>query len=152
MAKKSRRSGTKHAGLHPELHPRIRRDVIDYDYLHKLSEEELEFLSKFTDEFVGASLCKEEDRNTNLDKDLHRTRKLRKSLRDSNNAKNRDTYSVMKTVGRLDGVTPTTIERKQKNDAHEDNVIQLLDLKDKQVAKELAKRMKLLKKKKRKKS
>lgn len=58
---------------------------MDYDYLHKLSEEELAWLNKFTEEYVHANLDTTKPRSN-----LHRTKKLRKECYDRNNARNRD--------------------------------------------------------------
>lgn len=49
MAKKKRK------GYLPKNHTKERRDYIDYDYINKLSEEDKEWLSRFTDEEYGAS-------------------------------------------------------------------------------------------------
>lgn len=59
--------------------------MLDYDYLDKLSDDELAWLNKFTEEYVHASLDTERPR-----KNLHRTKGLRKECYDRNNARNRD--------------------------------------------------------------
>jgi hypothetical protein len=58
---------------------------LDYDYLSKLSEEELLWLNKFTEEYVNASFDTSKPRNN-----LHRTKSARKDCYDRNNARNRD--------------------------------------------------------------
>lgn len=89
----SRRKNTPFPGLKKELHPRPRRHYIDQDYINKLSDEEKEFLSKFNDEYYGASLAKVDDLQAR-EKDFHKTAEERKTCYDRNNACNRDVSSV----------------------------------------------------------
>jgi hypothetical protein len=64
---------------------------LDYDYLHKLSEEELAWLNKFTEEYVHANLNTEKPKSN-----LHRTKSMRKDCYDRNNARNRDVLTKQK--------------------------------------------------------
>ena len=68
---------------------------MDYDYLNKLSEKELEYLNKFTEEYVNASV------NTkNPKKNLHKSKRLIKDCFDRNNARNRDVLTQQKAMGK----------------------------------------------------
>lgn len=53
--KLTRRSKTKYAGLKREVNLKSRQRLLDFDYLDKLSEEELEFLNKFSEEAIHAN-------------------------------------------------------------------------------------------------
>jgi len=75
-----------------------RTDLLDYDYLHKLNKEELEFLNKFTGEYVNAGINKE-DKTV-----LHKTKRLRKNCYDMNNARNRDITTRTKMLNKMDGL------------------------------------------------
>ncbi len=82
--KKSRRGRTKYPALDPGLNLKTRTDLIDYDYVDKLSPEEKKWLNKFTEEYVNASVDPKK-----LKKNLHNTEKLKKDCYDRNNARNR---------------------------------------------------------------
>jgi hypothetical protein len=82
---KSKRSLSKYPALDPGLNLKSRTELLDYDYLDKLDEKELEWLNKFTEEYVHASLDTERPR-----KNLHSTKAMRKDCYDRNNARNRD--------------------------------------------------------------
>ena len=82
---KNRRNLAKYPALDPALNLKSRTELLDYDYLHKLSDIELAWLNKFTEEYVHASLDTNKPKNN-----LHRTKALRKDCYDRNNARNRD--------------------------------------------------------------
>lgn len=94
--KTNRRSQTKHANLNTNYNLLSRRDLIDYDYLNKLSPEELEFLDKFTAETINASLDSKILKN-NL---YARTKKKKKECFDANNGRNRDILTIAKAQGK----------------------------------------------------
>ena len=74
-----------------------RIDLIDYDYVSQLSEEDKIWLNKFTEEYTNASLnTKEKEKN------LHNTDELRRDCYKRNNARNRDLYTKWKAGGKLD--------------------------------------------------
>jgi hypothetical protein len=92
--KKNKRSKTKYPALKPELNLKTRYELIDYDYLNKLSEEEKEWLNKFTEENINASL------NTqNIEENFHNTDELKKDCYRRNNARNRDVLTRAKASG-----------------------------------------------------
>ena len=83
--RKNRRNLAKYPALDPSLNLKSRTELLDYDYLNKLDEKELEWLNKFTEEYVHANLDTEKPRSN-----LHNTKAMRKDCYDRNNARNRD--------------------------------------------------------------
>lgn len=94
--KKNMRSKTKYPALNKKLNVKVRQELIDYDYLDKLSEEEKKWLNKFTEEYVNASFKKTESGNYSS-KNLHRKKTQRKDCYDRNNKRNADIFSVTKS-------------------------------------------------------
>jgi len=73
------------------LNLKTRTELLDYDYLDKLSPEELAWLNKFTEEYVHASLDTARPK-----KNLHKNKALRKDCYDRNNSRNRDILTRQK--------------------------------------------------------
>ena len=95
--KQTKRSKAKYPGLKPELNLKTRHELIaDYDYLKKLNNKELEWLNKFTKEYVNAEIDNRKPR-----KNLHRTKALKKDCYDRNNARNRCIYTRSKASWNL---------------------------------------------------
>lgn len=92
--KGTRRSKQKYPALNTKFMLKSRADLIDYDYLDKLNDEEKEFLNKFTEEYVSASFKPGR-------KNLHRTKKMKKLCYDANNARNRDVTTKLKAYNKL---------------------------------------------------
>ena len=91
----SRRSKTKYPALNPQFNLRSRTELLDYDYLNKLSERELAYLNKFTEEYVNASVnVKKRWRN------LHKTKTMIRDCFNKNNARNRDVLTQQKAMGK----------------------------------------------------
>lgn len=93
--KPNRREMTKHPALNPEFNLKCRTELLDYDYLHKLNEEELAWLNKFTEEYVNANINTKNPR-----KNLHRSKALKKDCYDRNNARNRDVLTRQKAFNK----------------------------------------------------
>lgn len=91
----TKRSRSRFPALEPQLNLRSRYDLIDYDYVDKLSKEDKEFLNSFTEEYVNANL-------KHKGKKLHKTKKLKKDRYDANNARNRCIMTKAKASGKLD--------------------------------------------------
>ena len=87
----TRRELSKYPALDPSLNLKSRTELLDYDYLHKLDEKELEWLNKFTEEYVNANIDTEKPR-----KNLHKNKSLRKDCYDRNNSRNRDVLTRQK--------------------------------------------------------
>jgi hypothetical protein len=129
-----KRRNSKYPGLDPKMHPRTRHEYIDIDYAKKLTDEEKAYLSKFMDEYYGATLAPA-DSPGRWRKDLHRNKKLRKDCTDRNNARNRDTYSRSKARDKVKSITKEKeteiVDSKSTLNpaAHEDAIVALLDKK-----------------------
>ena len=77
---------------------------MDFDYLHKLNEEELEFLNKFVEETVHDAFNRDK-----LKSNLYATTKRKKKeCDDMNNARNRDITTRTKMLNKLDGLEKAT--------------------------------------------
>lgn len=91
---KNKRARTKYPALKPELNLKSRYELIDYDYIDKLSDSNKAWLNKFTEEYVNASLDSE-----NLENNFHSTTELKKDCYRRNNARNRDILTRAKASG-----------------------------------------------------
>lgn len=91
--KQTRRNKAKYPALEPKFNLKSRADLIDYDYIDKLSDKEKEFLNSFTEEFIGANL-------KHKGKKLHRSAKMKKDCYDRNNARNRDVLTKAAITGK----------------------------------------------------
>jgi hypothetical protein len=88
--KTTKRSKAKYPNLEPRLNSRVRQELIEVDYLHKLNEDELEWLNKFNGEYVNASFNRDGS-------DIDSSDAGRKASYDRNNARNRDLYGLIKS-------------------------------------------------------
>lgn len=115
---KKKRDNKKFPGLTANLYSKIKQQYFDYDYIEKLSDEEKEWLSNFTEEYLGARL-------NHKGKKLHKTKRLKKDCYDRNNQRQRDIYNIKKVTGHLgmedELVVPET------GDNVEDYLIDLID-------------------------
>jgi len=145
MAKK--RSKEKYPNLVKEVNLLRRQELIDFDYLDKLNEQQKEYLNRFMGEYMGASIAKKEySRNGKIfkrvsNKNIH-TKEFHKSLYDANNARNRDIYATKSCIGGItffDEVALDDLREKDVNldlNAFEDAIIEKdLLMKDKELYK-----------------
>lgn len=119
MAKKkqTRRAKQKYPSLTKGYNLRSRADLLDVDYLDKLSEEEKEWLNAFFEEEVNANF------NHDGPKVNRRSKKNKKRVYDANNARNRDILTRIKASG-------ADYELKETDSySIEDQVIEKLDSK-----------------------
>lgn len=82
--------------LKPSKVPRVRQELLDADYLGKLSKDELLWYAKFMDEYVGANITKNKETNRVAAGHLHRRNDQRKAIFKANNDRNNDVHSVNK--------------------------------------------------------
>jgi len=92
----TRRGNEKYPALNPGVNLRMRAELIDYDYVDKLSEKEKKWLNDFTEEEVIAAVDKDPKKNR-----FNRTRKKVKECYDRNNARNRDVVTRQKAGKKL---------------------------------------------------
>lgn len=127
----SRRKRSKFPGLSKKYNTKVRQELIDYDYLGKLSEEEKEWLNKFSEEYNSGSFKKTEAGNYST-KNLHRSKKLRKDCYDRTNSRNRDVFSITKANDMLKDADKLNfhLEEKSYRDAGqvENDIIEIIDL------------------------
>jgi hypothetical protein len=130
----SRRSKIKYPALDPLYNTKLRREYLDIDYLHKLSDEEKEFLNKFMEEWMGGSFKKNENGNYTHE-NLHRKKKERKECYTRNNARNRCLFGIKKSSGLLTYANNTQLTNRIENSQQpstnetENQMIEYLDSK-----------------------
>lgn len=117
----SRRSRAKNPALEPKFTLKSRLELLDYDYLDKLSEKDLAWLNKFTDEELGASFS---DKNKD---NLNKTDEEKRIIYTRNNKRNNDVMTHKKTRKLLDYVSDKELERIEVD--VEDALISIIDLK-----------------------
>lgn len=109
MAKK--RNNQLYPGLDKSKNLKIRQEVMDQDYIHKLNNEEKDWLDRFNREFNNAEF-------NHGGKVLHKTNKLKKSCNKRNNDRNADEYSLAKAQNKL----INTSKEKQGHESNKDVV------------------------------
>lgn len=125
-----KRNKSKFPGLKPENHPRIRAEYIDMDYIKDLSDTDKAMLGKFIDEYYGATLAPA-DKRWKWDNDFHNKKKSRKACMDRVNALNRDLFAQARIRGFIEPTESLPIEKTNNPLGHEDLLIDLIDLKNK---------------------
>jgi len=130
--KKNARKHAKNPALKPQYNPRKNREYVDYDYINQLSEQEKKWLNDFSDEYYNAAVrCKDRKTGENLVQTnrFHNTEKLKKSVTDAKNARERCEYSKAFAQGTIVGdFFPEYID--EDPNATEERLIELLDGKD----------------------
>jgi hypothetical protein len=128
LSKKTLRSVSRYPGLEKRFNLKNRQGEIDYDYLHKLSQEELDWLNRFSEEYIGA--------NFNHPGELiDQTPEGKKLAYNRNNARNRCIYSLSEAKSCIIQWDQKQIERyvekTQRTDiCEEDVLILILDRRD----------------------
>lgn len=96
----SRKKRTKLDTFKHTKNPRTRVELLDCDYLNKLSTKELEWYAKFTEEYVHASIKRDKKGNP-VKSSIHKKKEFVKDSYDRNNKRNNDLYSVTRSNGLL---------------------------------------------------
>lgn len=84
--------------------PRTRKELIDYDYIDKLSPEEKELIAQFTDEYYGGAVGKTKTGRIKAGH-IHNTKALAKDCYDRNNRQNNDVLGVSKANSLVSEIT-----------------------------------------------
>jgi hypothetical protein len=95
---RKKRDLDKYPALNPRLNARTRFEVLDMDYLKKLSDEELKFMNQFMAEYVSGSFKKDENGEYSKD-NLHKTDEERRECYTRNNVRNRCGLTVSNATG-----------------------------------------------------
>lgn len=125
----SRRERDKYRALNPIYTLKTRVDLIDADYLDKLTPKEKDWLNKFTEEYTHANLDVDD-----LENNLHNTQVLKKDCFDRNNARNRCIYTQQKAMGNLNYIED--LDENILKDGTEDEIIEKLDKNDENLLEE----------------
>lgn len=94
ILKKRKRDRAPYPGLDKGVNLKIRHEEMDQDYIHKLSPEEKDWLSRFNEEYIGANF-------NHKGAILHKTKALKKDCEYRNNHRNAETLAVLKVKGGL---------------------------------------------------
>lgn len=86
--------------LNPAKVTKVRKDLVEVDYLRKLNNEDKRWLAQFTDEYTAGSVQKDK-RGKVKSGYLHNTKALAKDCYDSNNRRNNDVHGVTRANGLL---------------------------------------------------
>ena len=95
MKKRSLKKNVRYESLFPQSNTKVRKELLDCDYLDKLSSEDLKWYAQFTDEYVSAAI-KKNKKGSVLKGHIHYTNELAKKCYDANNLRNKDLYGVTK--------------------------------------------------------
>ena len=90
--------------LKPGKNPKTRRELMDADYLHKLSEKDLNYYAKFMSEYAGAAVKKDMKTGRVAKGHLHKRKDQAKELYDNNNRRNNDILGVSRVNSLLSNI------------------------------------------------
>lgn len=117
---------------------KIRHELIDQDYINKLSNDEKDWLNRFNEEYVSANFNHDGERvhpKVTKSKTVKRTGKrkrydvYKKDCADRNNARNRDTLGLAKRDSTLAEEKHIRPHLDKSINLAEDNINRCLDLK-----------------------
>ena len=91
--------------LYPQFNTKVRRDLLDADYINKLTPDEKRWYAQFIDEYVGGAVEKTKTGKVKSGH-LHNTKALAKECYDANNRRNVDIMSVTKANRLLSVIDP----------------------------------------------
>ncbi|MDW8345656.1 MAG: hypothetical protein RML94_01770 [Bacteroidia bacterium] len=126
--KKKKCAGYEESGINRQFYPRTKKELIDFDYLNKLSDKERQWLSSFMNEWAKAYL-------THPQKKIHKKRKYKKIIYDANNARNRDMWNKFSRVYPKENIPIYTLldsicNKDNVQLDYEDRLIEFIDYKN----------------------
>lgn len=125
MRKKRKKENKNLKTLQKKSTKLIRQEYLDYDYLDKLNQEELEWLADFNAEYLNANVGKQSEAKKNR---FHNTPELVKDCTDRNNHRNACIYGKAKARNNLIELDVyEQIEETENSSNTEDYLIELLD-------------------------
>lgn len=92
--KKSRRGNIKNPALKVQYNLKSRTDLIDYDYISSLNEEERAYLNSFTEEYINANFKHD-------GKKIHTKKEHELDSYNRNNSRNRCIFTKSKASGSM---------------------------------------------------
>lgn len=120
------KSNVRFDSLNPTKAPKVRKELLDADYLDKLSPEELKWYAQFTDEWTAGAVHKTKDGKVRAGY-LHNTQELAKSVYDANNKRNNDVLGVSKAnnlLRHIDMKPSTEDEGNEVDDIYDTSVVE----------------------------
>lgn len=97
--KQTARDAVKNPGLEKRYFSKIKQEVHEIDYAHKLSEKDKAFLSSFNEETIGS-------RFNHNGKKHYKSKRAKKEIYTENNARNRDQFSISRATGTMVDIDP----------------------------------------------
>lgn len=98
--KKTKRERVSYPNLVPNLNAKTRYETMIFDYLKKLSPDELSFLNRFMGEWVSGTFQKNPD-NTYRADNFYKTEEERRERWRNNNHRNTCLYTIADATGHL---------------------------------------------------
>ena len=95
MKKRKIKKNVRIKSLYPQHNTKVRKELLDADYLKDLDPETFRWYAQFTDEYVGGAVHKNKQGKVKSGY-LHNTKALAKKCYDDNNRRNIDIYTVTK--------------------------------------------------------
>lgn len=95
---KKKRDREKYPALNPRVNAKTRFEVLDMDYLKKLTDEELKFMDQFMAEYVSGAFKKDENGEYS-DNNFYKTPEERRECYNRNNTRNRCALTVSNATG-----------------------------------------------------
>ncbi len=110
-----RKRNVRFESLNKAYNTKVRRELLDADYLSKLSKEELSWYAQFTDEYVGGAVHKNPDGSI-IEGHIHNTPELAKKCYDDNNRRNSDLYGVNKANNLMFSIDADFSKKRMNNE------------------------------------
>lgn len=94
--KQKKRDMHPYPALEKNLNLKTKQDELEIDYIDKLTDKELEWLNRFNEEYVNASLNRKQ-----IKRNIHSTKELKQSCDKKNNDRKTCLFTREKAAGNL---------------------------------------------------